>query len=253
MSLTSDSKKKARFQRLILEQSGITGLETAIVLIAFVVVAAVFAFTVLTTGLFTSEKAKETTMAGVASASSTLSVKGSVTAIGGPVIGTNNTCLPGDCEFVDHIRVHLATTGVDEATFQASNIMLTYQDSINVELMSFFDPSGPGAPNYINPNNADADIRTCRSGVGLGGLPPLGGGGPKSWCIKWGSSSGANPDEIIKPGEILELYIFLNNLPNASLLGTKQQFNIEVILQGGSVIRLDRTTPAAIQGIMNLN
>ena len=44
-------------RKLVREERGITGLETAIVLIAFVVVAAVFAFTVLTTGLFTSEKA----------------------------------------------------------------------------------------------------------------------------------------------------------------------------------------------------
>ena len=253
MSFPSDWEIKAQLQKLIREQSGITGLETAIVLIAFVVVAAVFAFTVLTTGLFTSEKAKETTLAGVASVSSTLSVRGSVTAIGGPVTGTNNTCVPAACQFVDHIRVNLATTGGEEATFQAANIMLTYQDSSNVELMSFFDPSGPGDPNWINPNDADADIRTCRSGVGVGGLPPIGGGGPKNWCIKWSPSSGTNPDEIIKPGEIVELYIFLSNLPATSRLGTKQQFRIEVILQGGGVIKLDRTTPAAIQGIMNLN
>ena len=48
MSFTSDWEIKAQLQKLIREQSGITGLETAIVLIAFVVVAAVFAFTVLT-------------------------------------------------------------------------------------------------------------------------------------------------------------------------------------------------------------
>jgi len=253
MSFPSDREIKAQLQKLIREQSGITGLETAIVLIAFVVVAAVFAFTVLTTGLFTSEKAKETTLAGVGSVSSTLSIKGSVTAIGGPVTGMNNTCVPAACQFVDHIRVNLTTTGGEEATFQAANIMLTYQDSSNVELMSFFDPSGPGDPNYINPDDADADIRTCRSGVGVGGLPPIGGGGPKSWCIKWSPSSGTNPDEIIKPGEIVELYIFLSNLPAAARLGTNQQFRIEVILQGGGVIKLDRTTPAAMQGIMNLN
>jgi flagellin FlaB len=253
MSILSDWEIKAKLQKLIREQSGITGLETAIVLIAFVVVAAVFAFTVLTTGLFTSEKAKETTLAGVASVSSALLVKGSVTAIGGPVTGLNNTCVPAACQFVDHIRVNLATTGGEEATFQASNIMLTYQDSSNVELMNFFDPSGPGDPNWINPDNADADIRTCRTGVGVGGLPPIGGGGPKNWCIKWSPSSGTDPDEIIKPGEIVELYIFLSNLPAATRLGTKQKFRIEVILQGGGVIKLDRTTPAAIQGIMNLN
>jgi len=39
-------------------QRGITGLETAIILIAFVVVASVFAFTVLSTGIFASERSK---------------------------------------------------------------------------------------------------------------------------------------------------------------------------------------------------
>jgi len=45
-------------------QRGITGLETAIILIAFVVVASVFAFTVLSTGIFSSERSKETVHAG---------------------------------------------------------------------------------------------------------------------------------------------------------------------------------------------
>ena len=44
-------------------QRGITGLETAIILIAFVVVASVFAFTVLSTGIFSSERSKETVFA----------------------------------------------------------------------------------------------------------------------------------------------------------------------------------------------
>ncbi|MEE8363798.1 MAG: archaellin/type IV pilin N-terminal domain-containing protein, partial [Dehalococcoidia bacterium] len=46
------------------DQRGITGLETAIILIAFVVVASVFAFTVLSTGIFSSERSKETVYAG---------------------------------------------------------------------------------------------------------------------------------------------------------------------------------------------
>ncbi len=46
-------------------QRGITGLETAIVLIAFVVVASVFAFAVLSTGLISSEKSKETVLGGL--------------------------------------------------------------------------------------------------------------------------------------------------------------------------------------------
>ncbi len=61
-------------------QRGITGLETAIVLIAFVVVSSVFAFAALSTGLFSSDKSKETINAGLSEARGTLEVRGSVIA-----------------------------------------------------------------------------------------------------------------------------------------------------------------------------
>ena len=63
------------------DQRGITGLETAIVLIAFVVVASVFAFAVLTTGLISSEKAKETALGGLEETGGTIALRGSVVAI----------------------------------------------------------------------------------------------------------------------------------------------------------------------------
>ena len=50
--------------RTLKDERGITGLETAIVLIAFVVVASVFAFTVLTTGLFGTSNAKDSVESG---------------------------------------------------------------------------------------------------------------------------------------------------------------------------------------------
>ena len=53
-------------------ERGITGLETAIILIAFVVVATVFAFIVLTTGIFSVEGGKETVYAGLQKARGTV-------------------------------------------------------------------------------------------------------------------------------------------------------------------------------------
>jgi len=61
-------------------QEGITGLETAIILIAFVIVASVFAYVVLSAGLFSSQKAKEAINAGLQSTMSTLEVKGNIIA-----------------------------------------------------------------------------------------------------------------------------------------------------------------------------
>ena len=63
-------------------QKGVTGLETAIILIAFVVVASVFAFTVLSTGIFSSERGKETVFAGLREARGTIEPKGGVIANG---------------------------------------------------------------------------------------------------------------------------------------------------------------------------
>ena len=61
-------------------QRGITGLETAIVLIAFVVVSSVFALAALSTGLFSADKSKETINAGLTEARGTLEVRGSIIA-----------------------------------------------------------------------------------------------------------------------------------------------------------------------------
>ena len=60
------------------DQSGITGLETAIILIAFVMVASVLAYVVLTAGLFSSQKANEAVHAGLEEVESTMELKGSV-------------------------------------------------------------------------------------------------------------------------------------------------------------------------------
>ena len=213
-------------RKLVHEERGITGLETAIVLIAFVVVAAVFAFTVLTTGLFTSEKAKETAMAGVAATSSTLTVKGSMTAMGGRAAGAGGT---GCCDRVDHIRVKLTgATDVNDVPFDPTQVLVTYQDDANVALMTFND----GDPSTTGGATA------CR-----------GAGTATNWClIVRNNGSVAN---TLEPGEVAEMYIF-TSLLNPTLT-TNSQFRIEVIPQEGAAIAFQRRTPLAIEPVMNLN
>ncbi|MHB8683928.1 MAG: archaellin/type IV pilin N-terminal domain-containing protein [Dehalococcoidia bacterium] len=73
-------KRILRFIRRTREEHGVTGLETAIILIAFVVVAAVFAFVVLSTGLFSSERGKEAVYAGLAKTRGTMELSSGVIA-----------------------------------------------------------------------------------------------------------------------------------------------------------------------------
>jgi len=62
-------------RRVWRDQRGITGLETAIILIAFVVVASVFAYTVLTAGIFSSQKSSEAIHSGLSEARSSIVLK----------------------------------------------------------------------------------------------------------------------------------------------------------------------------------
>jgi flagellin FlaB len=76
-------KKQGEFMNSFKQNDdGFTGLEAAIVLIAFVVVAAVFSYVVLGAGFFTTQKAQETVYKGVEQSTSNLQLIGNVYANG---------------------------------------------------------------------------------------------------------------------------------------------------------------------------
>ncbi len=110
-----------RVRPLLSDRRGITGLETAIVLIAFVVVSSVFAFAALSTGLFSSDKAKETISAGLAETRGTMELKGSVIAAVSGVTGT--TAVVTSIEF----QVSNAAAGGD-IDLTPGNTIIKYTD-----------------------------------------------------------------------------------------------------------------------------
>ena len=117
MEITSFLSDKS----LIRDQRGITGLETAIVLIAFVVVASVFAFAVLSTGLLSSEKSKETVLGGLAETSSTISIRGDI-------IADANTAKTS----LDTVTFTLssAAQAADAVDLSATGVVVTYLDNL---------------------------------------------------------------------------------------------------------------------------
>src|SRR5659263_452222 len=66
------------WNKFVKDEKGFTGLEAAIVLIAFVVVAAVFSYVMLGAGFFTTQKSQEVVHTGVTQASSSLAPSGDV-------------------------------------------------------------------------------------------------------------------------------------------------------------------------------
>ena len=105
--------------QMVRSESGITGLETAIVLIAFVVVASVFAFAVLNTGLVSTEKSKESVLGGLKESQSTLVLRGSV-------IGDKNAIF----EQFDNIifQMSLASRIGEPVDLSDSAVVITYID-----------------------------------------------------------------------------------------------------------------------------
>jgi flagellin-like protein len=112
---------------MLKQEKGVTGLETAIILIAFVVVASVFAFTVLSTGIFSAERGKETIHAGLKGARSSLALKGGVVANG----VSNKTLSLGDSAWTavtwatSTPTVTASTTAKKEGTGSASVLIHT--------------------------------------------------------------------------------------------------------------------------------
>ncbi len=110
------------------DQRGITGLETAIILIAFVTVAAVFGYAVLSAGIFSAEKGKETVYLGLQEAKSTMELKGSIIATG------NTTANP---KYVETIKftVGNAVAGepIDLTIPPGNKTVLAYIDSSTYE------------------------------------------------------------------------------------------------------------------------
>ena len=70
---------------------GVIGVESAIVMIAFVIVAAALAFVVLNMGFTTSQKAKTTIISGMSEVGSSMQIAGKVTAVGCTSAGTCST------------------------------------------------------------------------------------------------------------------------------------------------------------------
>ena len=122
----------SRLSRVYKDERGITGLETAIVLIAFVVVASVFAFTVLTTGLYGTSKAKDSVETGLSVAGSTLAKKGS-------------TVLTAGTDSVETIHFKLASAaGSESIDLDPNRTLLSYADGNNrvnaIFVTAFPDP-----------------------------------------------------------------------------------------------------------------
>lgn len=145
--------------KLFNKKKGITGLETAIILIAFVIVASVLSYVVISAGLFSSQKAKTAVNKGLEQSGSTLELKGNVVAIiQAPADATSNVvnriCLtvglvPGGSAL--DLTPNTPPTLPVPADWTPANtrLIISYSDSSQMLPSLFY------TVDYINANNSD--------------------------------------------------------------------------------------------------
>lgn len=212
-------------KKILRHEKGITGLETAIILIAFVVVAAVFAYTVLSAGLFATQKSQEAVYSGLKEAQSTLEIRGAVTAIADSI---------GDDGTIKQISfIVTSVLGGEPIDFTppiagASNNGTSSTDSNNKVVI-----------NYIDENQNVNDLY---------------------WTItKLGNS---DDDNLLEQYEKFQVTVGSDNLTTnggnlvdalSTDLTVNKTFNLVVLTPAGAVLQIERTTPPYIDQIMNLH
>ena len=208
------------------DEKGITGLETAIILIAFVVVAAVFAYTALSAGLFSTQKAQEAVYAGLKEAQSTMELRGGVIATANTTGASGNikqvsfivaNVLGGEASDFTQPTAASGNTGLADSTTDTNVVVLNYTDQYQAvdNLYWQFSPLGNDDGDNLLENNEKFQITIGSDTVG---------------------SAGGNLIDAL----------------TTQALGTKTTFNIEVLTPVGAVLQIERTTPPWIDTIMNL-
>jgi flagellin FlaB len=211
-------------QKLHKHEKGITGLETAIILIAFVVVAAVFAYTALSAGLFSTQKAQEAVYSGLEEAQSTVELKGNVIATAGSV-GDNGT---------------------------VKQISFVVASALRGEPIDFTQPSGNTTNatglatgtankvviNYIDEDQTVSNLYWTVTKLGSDSGDYLLSDGEKYQITVGGTDSGSAPGNLV-------------NALNPDLTVNKT-FSLVLITPAGAILTIERTTPAYIDTVMNL-
>ena len=226
-----------------MSERGITGLETAIILIAFVVVASVFAFTVLSTGIFASERSKETVFAGLEETKSTLEPRGSTVA-------------------------YKADRGGTDTIYKVSFIVSNAVQGEAVDLTPPYLADGAATDPDIS---SGAEYRTVISFTDpnqyLADVP---------WTVDWLGTN--NGDSLLEVGEKAEISVWLlirdttqaitsgtatsywtvdgngasGILSSGTILGKNDKFTLTLVPPSGAVLNIERTLPARLDAIMDL-
>ncbi len=233
-------------------QRGITGLETAIILIAFVVVASVFAFTVLTSGIYGAEKSKEAVNASIEEVRSSLVLKGNTLAYHGSV--DTDGVVTSTADRVDAATRVDFTVGV---ALQGVPIDVTAPYQLNAA-SDYLESSGNTNTlviNYIDRNqvikNAAWTVSFTGNNDGGSSLEATEKAVITVWLqnYTWDALATTTTSLYYRLGtDATDTFIDTT----ANLLGNFDSFSVELSPVQGSPLFIEKVIPQSLNPIMNL-
>ncbi|AGB02541.1 archaellin/type IV pilin N-terminal domain-containing protein [Methanoregula formicica] len=194
-------------------EDAFTGLEAAIVLIAFVVVAAVFSYVVLGAGFFTTQTAQATVHTGVAQASSSLEIVGNVMGIAVDPASNRLT----------FINTSVALTAGGTA-MDLTQMVISYSDSKGGRIASI--------------PNATAGIAECEADTILSANHDA---ADNRWCVSQKINDLGTNNNLLEPNEIWVLSI---GMPPTAQINQKITVNMQPAV--GAVLPITRTIPGGL-------
>jgi len=224
---------------------GIIGIESAIVLIAFVIVAAALAFVVLNMGFATTQKAKTTIISSLAEASSSLEISGKVTAVANvPKALVNVTGIP--------LKI---TSGGSSINLDNSTISVKYLSNA-VEYDNILAGTMIGRT-YSNMSQAfqDAEDNTFGEGIWQTTRNPVNGTDPAPPILRthaiiyWTIAAQSPPNTILEKGEHAIIAIAYNNADRPAAL---DKIRAEMLLSSGATLTVERNIPNLTTMIVDL-
>ena len=231
-----------RTRSLVRDNKGFTGLEAAIVLTAFIVVAAVFSYVVLNAGFFTSEKSKEVVHTGVQQVTSSMELSGNVIAHGWKYnpSGTHyyNASDTEDNHTLDStnltvVELYLTLTA-GQSPIDMDKLTISYTD----------EDTHVGELNYTKTNYSGYDNGTLNeTGNVSKGNFTMG-----SWTYWTADTPGAEHNNLLETDEKV---IVLIGLPDYGVTAGKS-FSIELKPSTGAVIEIAKKAPGQIDKTMIL-
>jgi len=203
----------------IYSEDAFTGLEAAIVLIAFVVVAAVFSYVVLGAGFFTTQTAQATVHTGVAQASSSLEIVGNVMGM----------AVADPPERLTFINASVALTAGGTA-MDLSQMVISYSDNNQGRNPSIQNNAG-GITDCTTGNSVFEDQTQAN----------------QRWCVSQKINDLNDPGEennLLEPNEIWVLSI---GMPPTAEVNTKITVNLQPAV--GAVLPITRTIPGGLNPV----